>query len=310
MNIRQLKLKLYKQKKGKKTVFQKYKTFCYKLVGKYFENKSEQYDSLREKLIQADMHLTPGVYFSLIIITAILTCIFTFIFASIGFNSILQNQNWLLYSLALSGLIASVTIFFFPFIVSNRTSNRRAYIEQDISFILSELSILATTGMSPIRIFRNMSKRHIGTPINSEFKKIIYKVDIDGKDIITALSETAKETPSPTFREMIWDLANMIHQGGELDVYLRNKADTTMQLKRDTQKQFVDKISVYLEVYISLFLIGIVLLAIAVFLLDILGQNMGGFTPEIVLMLMAFGLIPVITLVINILVNMVYTRNG
>ena len=83
-----------------------------------------------------------------------------------------------------------------------------------------------------------------------------------------------------------------------------------MQLKRDTQKQFTDKISVYLEVYISLFLIGIILLAIAAFLLDILDQTIGSFTPETILMLMAFGLIPLITIVINVMVSMVYTKNG
>ncbi len=312
MNIKKAKLTLQKSKKQrKKTLAQRYQSFCYKLIGKYtVKENSDSYQQLQDRLIQADMHLTPGSYYSIMIITAIITTAFAALGSFLLFTTIIDSPRAPLFILALTGIVAAVSLGFFPFILKNKISQRRVHIEREIPFTLSELSILATTGLSPIRIFRSMSQRHKGTPINTEFKKIIYKIDIDGKDIITALSETAKETPAPTFREILWDLANMIHQGGELDEYLRTKADTTMQLKRDMQKEFIDKLSVYLEVYISLALIGIILLAIGVFLLDAMGQSIMGLNSETMLLLLSLILIPAMSIGIDVMVNMAYSNSG
>jgi archaellum biogenesis protein FlaJ (TadC family) len=157
---------------------------------------------------------------------------------------------------------------------------------------------------------RHMTQRNENTPMNHEFKKIVYKIDVEGKDIISALSETAKETPSPLFRETLWDLSNMIHQGGDLDAYLRGKADTTMQVKREIQKEFIEKLATYSEIYITLVLIGVLFLGIAAFLLDATQTSMGFLNSESLLLLMAYGLVPVAIIVINVIVSMAYSKNG
>ncbi len=311
MNLKKVRRSAYKldKKYKKKTFFDRYKALCFKILGKNFHEKGNEYDKIRDKLIMADMHLTPAVYLSMVIITTLLSTTLSFL-AFFTLFTLIQITNGMLYTIGLTAIVGISTAAFFPFVISSKISNRRTHIEQDIPFILSELSILATTGLSPIRIFRNMSKRHKGTATNSEFRKVIYKIDIDGKDIITSISETAKESPSPTLREVLWDIANMIHQGGDLDEFLKNKADTTMQLKRDLQKEFIDKLGTYLEVYISLILVGILLLGIGIFILDAMGTQVMGMKSETLLMLLAFGFIPLSTIVINIMVNMAYSKEG
>jgi archaellum biogenesis protein FlaJ (TadC family) len=155
-----------------------------------------------------------------------------------------------------------------------------------------------------------MIQRDEETPITAEFKKIIYKIDVEGKDIITSISETAKETPSESLRETLWDIGNMIHQGGDLDIYMRQKSDTTMQVKRDIQKEFIQKIATYSEVYITLVLVGILFLSIVVFLIDILQTNMAGLNADSLLLLLTYGLIPVAVIAINVIVSMAYSKSG
>lgn len=286
-----------------------YKSFCYHLIGKRIRS-SQKTEYLQQKLLMADMNLTAEGYISLIIITGLLATVISSIIFYIIFSAIINIESWSLYVIGLGSLTSIISFTYFPFVVSSRMSNRKTQIDQSLPFALSELSILASTGLTPIRIFRTIAQNKEETAINSEFKKIIYKTDVQGKDIITAISETAKETPSDSFREALWDIGNMIHQGGDLDIYLRDKADITMQLKRDIQKEFIDKLGTYAEMYISLILIGVLFLGIAAFLIDAMGTTMAGIDSETLLILLSFGLIPVATFAVNLIVSMAYSKNG
>jgi len=296
-------------KKIWKIISFKYKSLCYQLIGKQVL-KNQKLEYIGDQLIKADMKLTSAVYLSVIIITGLITLFLSLLCFIIVFHFIIQSPSWMLYVLILTSITTTIAFTFLPFVVRSRISTRRVSIERELPFTLSELSILASTGLTPIRVFRSMIHRNEYTAMNFEFKKIIYKVDIDGKDIITAVSETAKETPSPTLREILWDIGNMIHQGGDLDVYLRNKADTTMQLKRDLQKEFTEKLGTYSELYLSLVLIGVLFIAIASFILDAMGSNIAGISPGTLLLFLTFGLIPIAVIVINIMVSMAYSKTG
>jgi len=289
---------------------EKYKAMCYRLIGKNFDKNPGKYKSLEEKLRMANLKFTTPMYYAIIIITGILVGVCSCVLFFMIFYVIMQSSSWMLYTIGLTGVAVIASLVAFPFVMSSRISSRKTQLEQDIPFILSELSILASTGLTPIKIMRHMGQRDEKTVSTSEFRKILYKIDMEGKDLITALSETAKETPSPLFRETLWDLANMVHQGGDLDEYLRSKADTTMQVKRDIQKEFIDKLGTYAEMYITLVLVGVLFIGIAAFLMNAMGSTLAGFNADSLLLLLAYGFIPVAIIVINIIVSMAYAKSG
>ena len=303
-----------KKQKNKKndqwveSVKEKYKLFCLKIIGRRFSER-QKFANLSEKLKMADIGLTPEIYISITVMTGVIVTLASLFAYYIIFQHIIGSASWISYTLILTGITSVVSFGYFPFVIKSKISNRKSQIDHDIPFVLSELSILSSTGLTPIRIFRHMVQREEQTAITSEFKKIVYKIDIEGKDIITSVSETAKETPSEVFREALWDIANMIHQGGNLDRYLREKADTTIQLKRDIQKEFIDKLGTFSEIYISLVLVGVIFLGIAAVLLDIMRSDMMGLTASSLLLLLAYGLIPIAVIAINILVSMSYSRS-
>jgi flagellar protein FlaJ len=286
-----------------------YKTFCYRIIGKRLTEKRDL-DRMSQKLRMANVRFTPGIYLSTIILTSILVTIISFVIFYILFGVFIGASSWPLYVTLLTALSGGIALGFFPLIVSSKISTRRRQINHELPFILSELSILAGTGITPIKILRHMAERGGTVAVKNEFKRIVHKIDIEGKDIITALSETANETPSPQFRETLWDLGNMIHQGGDLDVYLRQKADSTMDIKRDMQKEFIDKLGTYSEMYMSLVLTGTIFLAIAAFLIDAMQTSVAGLTAEMILLLLAYLLVPVIIVVVNVIISMAYARSG
>jgi len=293
----------------KKSIIDKYKAFCYRLLEKPITRmkKSEQ---LQEKLKKANLKYTPETYLAVIIVTGTLVIISSLLLSSLAFLMLFKLPSGLFIVIGLTCLTGGLAYSFLPFVVRSRISSRKIQIEMELPFVLSELSILASTGLTPIKIMRHMAERKKNTAMESEFKKVVYKIDVEGKDIITAVSETAKETPSPAFREMLWDFANMIHQGGDLDVYLRGKADMTLQVKRDIQKEFIEKLSTYSEMYVSLVLIGIIMIGIAAFLLNAMGTEMMGLNADTLLQLLSFAFIPIAVIFVNVLLSMAYSKSG
>lgn len=301
-----------KKEKGakaqKKSFADTYNALCYRLLGKRLEPDNEKTEKLATRLRQASMNLTPGMYLARNYITALLVGAISFFPFFIVFAFIMGSNMWYLYAFALAGVSAGASFMVFPFIVTSRISAAAAKIDQELPFTLSELSILASTGLSPVEIVRNIAKREESAEVSKEFKKAVYKLDIEGKDLITALSETARDSPSTSFRETIWDLANMIHQGGNLDAYLRNKADDVMKTKRFTQKVFIEQLATYSDIYVTLVLLGVLMIGVGAFLLDAMNFAVMGLTSDFLLLGLTFGLLPIATIVIGILVSAAYSR--
>jgi flagellar protein FlaJ len=293
--------------KWKKTA-EKYKQFCNRLIGRRLSKKRKLH-KLNIKLQMANLKFTPTVYLSTILISTLIVLLISLLFYTFIFNFIIHSSTWYLYVLVLTGITTGITAGFLPFTVRSKISTRKRQIDHELPFILSELSILASTGITPIKIFRHMASRGGTMAVNHEFKKIVYKMDVEGKDIITAISESAKQTPSTTFREVLWDLANMMHQGGDLDLYLRQRADTTMEVKRDMQKEFIEKLGTYSEMYMSLVLTGTLFIAIAAFLIDAMQAQIAGLDANTLLILLSYIMIPAIVIAVNVIISMAYSKS-
>jgi len=162
--------------------------------------------------------------------------------------------------------------------------------------------------MSPIELILKMAGRNHDPVMTSEFQRIVYKSDVQGKDLITAITETAKESTSLSLRETLWDLANMIHQGGNLDEYLRNKSDDILRLKRTTQKEFIERLQTFVDMYVSLVMVGVLMIAVGAFLLNAFGSTAAGLTSDELLLLLTYGLMPVAVAMTSIMIMIAYAR--
>ncbi|HEV2318099.1 MAG TPA: type II secretion system F family protein [Thermoplasmata archaeon] len=285
----------------------RYRAFCYRVLGERFDRAIES-ELLAERLKAAGVNATPGMHRAVLLITTVVAVVPTFVFSLVLFHLLLNVATWPLYVLVVTGIVGGSVVGVFTLLVGMRISNRRSELERELPFTLSELSVLASTGMSPIELIRRMARRDHDPAMTSEFRKIAYKADVQGKDLISALAETAKESPSNSLRESLWDLANMIHQGGNLDEYLRNKSDDVLKLKRIVQKEFIERLQTFVDMYISLVLVGVLLIAVAAFLINAFGSTAAGLDANELLLLLTFGLVPVAVGMTATLISMAYAR--
>lgn len=293
-------------KKKDDRFFKSYSSLSYRLFGSRFE--SSKNEKLESRLRMANMPITPAVYMSMQIVSAVIAFGVSFMVCLLVMPIIVGPEDFFIWTLGMSGLATGAILLVLPIAVSMRISNRKSQIDHELPFTLSELSILASTGLSPVEVFRRMSQRKVNEVMAGEFRRIVFKIDVEGKDIITALGEAAKESPSNTMRETLWDLSNMIHQGGDLDQYLRLKADEIMNLKRAIQKEFIDKLTTLSDIYVSLVLIGVLFIAIAAFLIDALGSDFGGMDANTLLLVLSYFIIPVAVVAVAMLVSSAYAK--
>jgi archaeal flagellar protein FlaJ len=284
-----------------------YGTFCYRLMGTRFERGTGA-ELLAEKLVRAGMDITPGMYYSMMYLTMILGVISAFVLSLALFHFLLKVPDWYAYVALITGVTLAAILAAFRFLISSRIANRKDQLDRELPFTLSELSVLASTGMSPIQLVRRFARRDHDPAMTLEFKRVVYHTDVEGKDLITALAETAKGSPSQSVRESFWDLANMIHQGGNLDEYLRAKSDDVLRLKRLVQKEFIERLSTFLDMYVSLVLVGVLMIAVGAFLINALGSTAAGLNANELLLLLTFGFVPVAVAMTIILISIAYAR--
>ncbi len=285
----------------------RYRAFCFRLLGARLERGGGS-EVLAERLRRAGESVPAAVYSAMTWVTSLLAGVGSAAVAVVLFRVILHEPNWYLYVLALLGIAVGATAAGFRFRIDSEIANRKGQLERELPFTLSELSVLASTGTSPIRLMRRMSQRDHDPAMTETFRQVVYRTDIEGKDLITALAETAKESPSNPVRDTLWDLANMVHQGGSLDEYLRSKSDAVLQLKRLVQKEFIERLSTFLDMYVSLVLVGVLMIAVGAFLLNALGSTAAGLNANELLLLLTFGLVPVAVSMTIIMVSIAYAR--
>ncbi|HTP54386.1 MAG TPA: type II secretion system F family protein [Thermoplasmata archaeon] len=283
----------------------RYRTLSYHLFGERLEEGGGS-DVLAERLRRAGFAVSPAMHTGMMLLTVLVAASVSAVVSFLLFFEILHSTQWYLYELALVGISATSVVAGFRFLVDSRISNRKSQLERELPFTLSELSVLASTGTSPIRLMRRMAQRDHDPAMTETFRQVIYKTDIQGKDLITALADTAKSSPSTSVRDTLWDLANMIHQGGNLDEYLRSKSDAVLQLKRLIQKEFIERLSTFLDMYVSLVLVGVLMIAVAAFLLNALGSTAAGLNADELLLLLTFGLVPLAVAMTIIMVSIAY----
>jgi flagellar protein FlaJ len=285
----------------------KYRTFCYGLLGERIDREGDP-EPLASRLKQAGINVTPGLYSSMAIVSTLIAGVAALAFSMVMFAVVLHPTLWYGYVLVVTAVTFGAVWGGFRFLISSRIANRKDQLERELPFTLSELSVLASTGTSPIQLVRRMAQRNHDPAMTGQFKRIIYKTDIQGKDLITALAESAKESPSLAVREAFWDIANMIHQGGNLDEYLRTKSDDVLKLKRLVQKEFIERLSTFLDMYVALVLVGVLMIAVAAFLLNSFGQTAAGLDANELLILLTFGLVPLAVVATVMMISIAYAR--
>jgi flagellar protein FlaJ len=291
-----------------KLQFEKFHSVAYKIIGERTGRVLPFFEGLDSSLQKSGVKVNFKAYVSLTIFASVLTslvmlafipCLLFFVFDIPLFPSVLFGVGGGLFTIAFS----IIGFLVYPIY---RADKLRRELEDELPFTTGYMAILTSAGVSPEKIFYSLSNLSVPLAVTAEAKDIVRNVNLFGSDIISALEDASKRTPSERFREMLEGFISTVHSGSNSTAYLREKSKQYMTLKRISLKKFSDTLSVLSEFYVALLLTGPLLLVIMLAVMAMLGgDNMGILSPDLLLGLLTYIGLPLGAVVFLIILDAV-----
>jgi flagellar protein FlaJ len=279
-----------------------YKKLCYRLLGGYIEGTSLESEFSRT-LYQAEVNISGSMFLSVWIISSFLLAFAVgCVFLILSIDLINPVSAAFLTFAASSGLIY--------FQLTTKIQNRRLAIDRNLPFAISHMSILASTGTPPLNLLRMLAASNHGA-VSAELEKIIHSVDILGKDVIAAVLDVARITPSPHMRSLLIEFTRMVHTGGSMETYLQGRLDQLLEIKREVQKELNQSLALFSEMYITFISTGVIMSVIGVTVGSILmGGKLGPFQASDLFNIFVYFIMPLANVMFFVLLMVVYSPHG
>lgn len=282
-------------KKKFKIPFESPQSVAYNIIGDKTAWVLPLFKDLDVKLHRSGLKVNFKAYVSLTIFATALICTTTILLIPcllfLVFN--LPLLPAVLFGVGGSLFAFAFSILGFYLYPIYRADMLKRELEDELPFTTGYMAILTSAGVSPEKIFYSLSNLSLPLAVTAEAKNVVRDVNLFGSDIISALEETSKRTPSQRFRETIEGFITTIHSGGNLAAYLREKSKEYMRLKRINLKKYSDTLSMLSEFYVTLLLTGPLFLVIMLVVMAMLGGgNFGIISPDLMLELLTYMGIP------------------
>jgi flagellar protein FlaJ len=298
-------------KENLKLATEKPHSLAYRLVGEKTVCALPLFRDLDSNLQRSESKISFKAYVSLTVLASILLsftasiivpCILFFALHMPLSSAVLFGVGGGLFTWA----ITTIGFYVYPLY---RADKLKRELEDELPFTTGYMAILASAGVSPERIFYSVSNVTVPLAISGEAGDIVRNLTLFGADIISALEQTSKRTPSERLRETLEGLISTIHSGGNLAAYLREQSGRYMKLKRISLRKFSDTLSILSEFYVAILVTGPLLLVVMLAVMAMLGGGeLGGLSPSLLLQILTYIGIPVGSIIFLIILDAVSPR--
>lgn len=227
---------------------------AYALVGRFVEDYAAYFKYLKNDLKRANLKITLASYVSAAILCALLTFAFSFPLLLLA-SLTMAELNYLTILALLSASLATAALAFVLFILyaKFRAIERERDIDANLPYAVNHMATIAASGVAPIAIFRSLARFEQYGEISKVAKQIVRNSDTFGYDITQAVVMEASRIPSKSFREVLIGINSTVLSGGDLTAFLNEAARDTVTEHRQKIKSITDRLGMYSEVYVTLF---------------------------------------------------------
>ena len=281
--------------------------FAYQLLEGKVSRFFPLFYDLKSNLKKSGMKTNFKAYVSTAILVSLLLSSLVLLFVTSLLYLIIDLSLFLsiLFGLGLSLLAGALTIIGFYSYPSYCADNLRRSLEDDLTFTAGYMSILASAGVPPDYIWRSLAQIESSQAISKVAKNVVRDVELFGFDVISALETTSKWTPSQRFKELVEGFISVVHSGGNLVKYLRNRSQQYMKFKQINLKRFSDNLSVLSEFYVTLMVAGSLIFVVMLAVMSMLGGGGGSLDPRLLLKLLTYLGLPIGSIIFLIIIDII-----
>ncbi|MFP4046091.1 MAG: type II secretion system F family protein [Candidatus Aenigmatarchaeota archaeon] len=246
---------------------------------KYFSNRIEphlsHFKDIKQDLIKARIDYSLLEYFSLASFSSALAFVFVFILLT-AITYLIPSFDILvgvIFSLNMSVFLAALTFFVFYIFPSFEAKERAKKIDYSLPFATTYMATVSGSEAPPTTMFKILSNFNEYPEIALEAGRIVRNIEMLGMTVIEALFQAAKESPSEKFKELVWGISTTLRTGGDLTDFLHEKARAYMRDYRRELNQYSNTLSTFLEVYLTLVIVGSIFFIIITSIISAFGLS-------------------------------------
>lgn len=240
-----------------------YTRISFMLFGRFSDNLEIFFPYLSETLKRAGMKTSNREYISMGMMASFIFFLGEIPLLSFIFGMFFKNiMLSLITSITVSFLLTLVIFYLFTKYPNTIIADKSKKIDAFLPFASLFLSTIAGTKLPLNQVFKIFSENSKYGELTREIQMMTNDMEVFGLDAHTALQRAVDRTPSKKLKEMMYGLLSTSISGGDIAVYLREKADTQMQDYRRTLEQFSKKITIFIEVYLTAIVLGAIFFTI------------------------------------------------
>ena len=251
----------------------KYSLLAYQLFNSQVGRLMPYFKSLKIVLQKANLGVALDEYISSFILTSFVVVPGVALILLLYFATFLKAGILGLIVAELVGIALTEGAIFIVYLIypHYRVNNLKDALDKHVAFAGTHMATIAGTGVPPHIMFQMMGQFDEYGEVATECRKISQNISIFGYDTITAISDVAQRTPSHKFKDLLWSIVATIRTGGNLRTMLMSKSKTLMEEQRRIEAKYVETLSLYAEVYSTVFVAGVVMMFVLVAIMGILG---------------------------------------
>ena len=268
-----------------------------KLIDKLIEKYDEYFEPLKLATHQANIKILFKTYLVYMFFSSFLTFIITFfgIFAFCSYFNVdlLLTIIGLILIPTFFAFLVFVFIYMWPFSIA---SVRKKDIETNLPFAINHMSAIAASGVPPYVMFKLLTRFKEYGEVSAESGKIVRNVDTFGLDILTSMKDVIAKTPSLSFKDLLQGILATIQTGGNIQLFLRQKAETALFEYRIAKQKYLELLSAYADIYTAIAIAAPLFLIMVLSIMNMIGGQVFGMAIPDVMKIIIFLIIPAMNL--------------
>lgn len=238
---------------------------------------------MQDQLLKASLDYTPIGYTSIIIMTTFLSVFvagFLFLFflffnfsaawpivtrATESIDVRFLKTFWILFLVPLATFLM---MYVYP---STEKKNAESRINEELPFATINMAAISGSLVNPIKIFEILISTNEYPFLKREFTKMINEINLYGYDLVSALKNTSKNSPSKKLSELLNGLVTTISSGGNLPKFFDERAQTLLFNYRLDQEKAAKAAETMMDVYISILIASPMILMLLLIIMKISG---------------------------------------
>lgn len=232
-------------------------------------------------------------YIAMMFFTVMLSVILGFVLM-ITFFFVNVSFSWPFFSIVDGDYLARfVKVIWIPFVVpaivflsiyyypSTEKKSIERRIDQELPFAVIHMSAVSGSGIEPSSIFKIIGLNKEYPYLRKEIRKILNQINLYGYDLVTALNNAAKSSPSEKLAELFSGISSTITSGASLSEFFEKRSESLLLSYRLERENYTKLVETFMDIYISLVIAAPMIFLLLLIMMTLSGISVGLTGPQL-----------------------------